>query len=311
MSRWREVRGRLKYTSRLLGRSAFAPMEGEFQLPLPVSSEELGVTFIGHSSFLLQVGGQNIVCDPVFAWWLILLRRLRRPGVHVSDMPPIDLVLLSHAHLDHLNRPSLRKLIRHTKRLTGRAPIAVVPQGVADVIDGLGFERIISLEWWESAQLGSLTITHTPAKHWGTRWFNDHDRGFGGYVIEGGAKSLYYSGDTAYFNGFREIGRRFTPEVALLPIGAYNPDSYRNVHTNPEDALLALRDLGAATMVPMHYGTFWLSEEPVTEPLPRLLASAGKMGLSEKIRVVREGETAVFNSPAREHAHTATSDGDR
>jgi L-ascorbate metabolism protein UlaG (beta-lactamase superfamily) len=294
VSRWGEMRRRLRYSARLIWRSAVAPIQGEAHRPVLVPEGEMAVTFIGHSSFLLQLRGLKILCDPVFAWWLILLRRLRRPGVRVRDLPGIDLVLISHAHMDHLNRPSLRKVVRRTRRLTGRAPVAVVPSGVEDVVADLGFAQVIGLRWWESAEVGGLKITHTPARHWGTRWFNDHARGYGGYVVEGGGPALYYSGDTAYFGGFREIGRRLRPEIALLPIGAYSPESYRMVHTSPEDALKALVDVGAGTMVPMHYGTFWLSEEPVEEPLPRLLESAERAGLRERVRVVREGETAVF-----------------
>jgi len=289
-----EIRRRLRYALALIWRSAISPLRGESRKPEMVGGKKLGVTFIGHSSFLLQVAGMNILCDPVFASWLVLLRRQRRPGVKIKDLPATDLVLLSHAHMDHLNRPSLRKIVQRTRRLKGRAPIVVVPWDVGDVVRDLGFERVIELRWWEATNVGPLRITLTPGKHWGTRWFNDGHRGYGGYVVEGGAQRLYYSGDTAYFGGFREIGARLRPEIALLPIGAYTPDSYRAVHTSPEDALQALRDVGARWMVPMHYGTFWLGEEPMDEPLPRLLASAAKMGLSERVRVVTEGETAAF-----------------
>jgi L-ascorbate metabolism protein UlaG (beta-lactamase superfamily) len=137
-------------------------------------------------------------------------------------------------------------------------------------------------------------VTLTPCRHWGTRWFTDSHRGFGGYVLQYADLTLYDSGDTAYFEGFREIGRRFRPQLALMPIGAYAPDSFRTVHTSPEDALQAFVDLGANAMVPMHYGTFKLSHEPMEEPVPRLLSSAAKMGLAGQMRVVPEGETAVF-----------------
>ncbi len=296
MNRWGEVKRRLKYTAGLVWRSATAPMEGAPDKPVLVRSDEVGITFIGHSSFLLQVGGQNILCDPVFATWLILLRRHRRPGVRIQDLPAIDFVVLSHAHMDHLNRPSLRKIVRATKKRSGRAPIAIVPANVTDLVQNLGFARVVALEWWQSTEINGLTVTHTPARHWGTRWFHDHDRGFGGYMIEGGAQSIYYSGDTAYFSGFREIGRRFHPEIALLPIGAYSPDSYRAVHTSPEDALRGFVDLGATWMVPMHYGTFWLSHEPIGEPLPRLLNAARQAGLGRHIRVVPEGQTSTFST---------------
>ncbi len=140
--------------------------------------------------------------------------------------------------------------------------------------------------------LDGLTITATPAKHWGARMFNDTHRGFGGYAIAAaGSPTLYHSGDTAYFNGFHEIGRRLRPDVALLPIGAYFPDSYRAVHTSPEEALRAFLDLGARAMVPMHYNTFRLGREPMSEPLVRLVAAARRAGIEDRVRPLVEGET--------------------
>lgn len=295
MGRWAEIRRRLRYTGHLLWRSAVTPMLGTHQRPRLAMPDELGITFIGHSSFLIQAAGKNLLFDPVFSTWLILLRRQRRAGVRVRDLPPIDVVLLSHAHMDHLDRSSLRRVVRATRRRTGRAPIVVVPTDVGDIVRGLGFSQVIELRWWERYEVQGLTITHTPAKHWGTRWITDGHRGYGGYLVAGGTRRLYYSGDTAYFAGFREIGARLRPEIALLPIGAYSPDSYRAVHTSPEDALRAFEDLEAESMVPMHYGTFWLSAEPLEEPLPRLLASAEKMGLADRIAVIREGETRMFS----------------
>lgn len=288
------VSRKLKFIANLVGRSAFQPMQGTQVPPVLVGSEELGVTFIGHSSFFIQIGGLNLLIDPVFATWLVLLRRLRRPGAAIKQLPPIDAVLLTHAHMDHLNLPSLRKLIRHTRRLRGHAPAVIVPWGVEDIVSKLGFARVTALRWWQSTRLGNVDVTMTPAKHWGARMFNDEGRGYGGYVLRAGEHSLYHSGDSAYFDGFREIGARLAPEVALLPIGAYSPDSFRSVHTSPEDALQAFLDTGAATMAPMHYGTFRLSQEPIEEPLPRLLAAATKAGVRDRILPLREGETKVF-----------------
>ena len=284
---------KLHSLSSLVGESAFRRMEGKPQQPILVDARQLGITFIGHSSFLIQIKGRNLLIDPVFAKRLVILRRLRRPGVRVRSLPPIDVVLLSHAHMDHLNRPSLRRIIQHNQRIAGKAPIAVVPWGVKDLIADLGFEQVVSLEWWQSAQVAGLDVTMTPCKHWGARFFKDTHRGFGGYVIRGGGHSLYHSGDTAYFDGFTQIGRRLAPEIALLPIGAYRPDSYRSVHTSPEEALRAFVDLGASRMIPMHFGTFRLSQEPVEEPVQRLLAAAKKLDLSDSIRVLAEGETDV------------------
>jgi L-ascorbate metabolism protein UlaG (beta-lactamase superfamily) len=277
----------------LVGESAFRPMTGESKKPLLVSPAELGVTFIGHSSFLIQIGGRKLLIDPVFVERLIALRRLRRPGVRIKDLPAIDVVLLSHAHMDHLNRPSLRRIIAHNVRVAGRAPVVVVPWGVEDLVSDLGFARVVTLEWWQTKSVCSLEVTMTPCKHWGARLFKDTHRGFGGYVIRGGGHSLYHSGDTAYFDGFHKIGERLRPELALLPIGAYRPDSYRGVHTSPEEALQAFLDLGARRMIPMHYGTFRLSQEPMEEPVQRLMAAARQAGVAGSVCVLPEGETDV------------------
>ena len=277
----------------LVGESAFRPMTGESKKPILVSPGELGITFIGHSSFFIQIGGRKVLIDPVFAERLIALRRLRRPGVKIKDLPAIDMVLLSHAHMDHLNRPSLRRIVAHNNKVSGRAPIAVVPWGVEDLVKDLGFARVVTLEWWQTKSIGGLELTMTPCKHWGARFFKDTHRGFGGYVIRGGGHALYHSGDTAYFDGFKHIGNRLKPEIALLPIGAYRPDSYRGVHTCPEEALQAFLDLGARRMIPMHYGTFRLSQEPMDEPVERLMAAAKLAGVASSVSVLPEGETDV------------------
>ncbi len=290
---WRK----LKQLYRVTRESYRVPLAGTSQPPLPVDAAEAGVTWIGHSSFLLQIAGKNLLVDPVFARALILLRRQRRPGLRVPELPPIDAVLLTHAHMDHLNFASLRRVVRHTRRLTGNAPEVVVPRGVGDLVASLGFRRVSELDWWERATLdgGAVDVTLTPAKHWGARLFKDTHRLFGGYGIRGAGHSVYHSGDTAYFDGFHEIGRRLAPQVALLPIGAYFPDSYRAVHTSPEEALQAYLDLGTAhTLVPMHFGTFPLGREPMEEPPVRLMAAAAKAGVADQMRVLTEGETLIL-----------------
>jgi L-ascorbate metabolism protein UlaG (beta-lactamase superfamily) len=196
--------------------------------------------------------------------------------------------------MDHLNRPSLRRIVAHTLKLTGRAPIALAPWGVEDLVSDLGFARVVTLEWWQTKSISGLEITMTPCKHWGARFFKDTHRGFGGYVIRGGGHTLYHSGDTAYFDGFAKIGERLKPEIALLPIGAYSPDSYRGVHTCPEEALQAFLDLGARQMIPMHYGTFRLSQEPMEEPVQRLLAAAKRASVAGSVCVLPEGDTEVI-----------------
>jgi L-ascorbate metabolism protein UlaG (beta-lactamase superfamily) len=295
---WTQKLGQM---GQLVWESHAEPIRGVARRPVAVAAGELGVMFLGHSSFLLQFGGSptqapaNVLVDPVFATRLVVLRRMTRAGVRVEDLPAIDLVLLTHAHMDHLNRPTLRRVARATRRRTGSGPIAIVPRGVEDLVRGMGFREVRTLAWWESTEAAGLKITLTPAKHWGARLFTDVHRLFGGYVLEDASgHKLYHSGDTAYFEGFKEIGERLHPRVALLPIGAYFPDAYRAVHTSPEEALQGFVDVGAELMVPMHFGTFRLGREPVDEPVQRLLAEARKLGIESKVKVLGEGESLVL-----------------
>lgn len=293
---------------RLVRESHAKPMTGESRKPVVVAPDEVGITFIGHSSFLLQLDGKHILIDPVFSKRLILLRRQRRPGVRVADLPAIDVVLVTHAHMDHLNLPSLRAIVRQTRKLCGRAPVIVVPTGVDDLVRLLGFAAVETMSWWDERTVAGLRVTMTPCRHWGARMFKDTHRQFGGYAIAAirGGLTIYHSGDTAYFRGFREVGARLHPDVALLPIGAYFPDSYRSVHTSPEEAVQAFVDTGARWMVPMHYGTFRLGREPMEEPLERLATEAVRLGLEACMRVVLEGET--LRLPGRPHDHQLRQD---
>jgi len=288
------LRKRAQQFGRLVRHSAVTPRTGLTHKPKLVSNGEMGVTFIGHASFFVQMGGQNVMLDPNFARWLFVLKRLRKPGVQVRDLPVIDMVLVTHAHFDHLHRPSLRAIVQHSRRHHGKAPIIVVPHHVFDLVSDLGFSDVVELDWWNSYRHSELTVTHVPSRHWGARILKDAHRGYGGYVLRGHGHSLYHAGDTAYFSGFREIGRRLEPELALLPIGAYNPPSFRNVHASPADATRAFLDLNARWMVPMHYGTFRLSHEPLDEPLQLLEQEARTAGIEDRVVVLEEGVTRFF-----------------
>ncbi len=311
---------KLKQLFRLVRESHATPLAGSPASPPEVVDGETAVTFIGHSSFLIQTGGRAVLVDPVFATRLIVLRRQRRAGIRIADLPPIDAVLITHAHMDHLNRPSLRGVTRMMRRHGWPAPVAIVPRGVEDLVRDLGFARVVALDWWEGTTLtdgpgaassrraarAPLTVTATPARHWGARLFKDTHRGFGGFVIASPAGStIYHSGDTAYFGGFNEIGRRLRPDVALLPIGAYFPDSYRAVHTSPEEALRAFFDLHASVMIPMHYNTFRLGREPMAEPLQRLTEAATRAGALDRIAALTEGGSWTAHTAATAAAQPA------
>lgn len=288
------LRRRASQFGKLVRHSAVTPRIGETHKPRLVHNGELAVTFIGHASFFLQIGGHNVVIDPNFARWLFILKRLRRPGLKISDLPPIDLVLVSHAHFDHLHRPSLRAIVNSSLRKREVAPTIIVPTHVSDLVSDLRFSKIVELDWWKSWHDKNLSVTHVPSRHWGARILKDSYRGYGGFVLKAGKHSVYHAGDTAYFPGFSEIGRRLSPEVALLPIGAYNPPQFRNVHADPADATQAFLDLHSQWMVPMHYGTFRLSHEPVDEPLQLLDQEARAAGVQDRVVVLEEGITKFF-----------------
>lgn len=251
-----------------------------------LEGNQVGITWIGHASFLIQTREHSVLIDPNWAKWLKVIKRLRHPGVELHDLPAIDLVLVTHAHFDHLDRRTLRAV-------AANQPI-VVPEHVGNLVHDLGFNQVHELQRWQTYQLGSLKVTLTPAYHWGARMLHDSHRGFGGFHLEYEGRTLFHCGDSAYFPGFTEIGERLQTEIALLPIGAYDAPSKRDVHMNPEQALQVFTELRARTFIPMHYGTFRLSYEPLHEPPKRLMDRAGELGLAERVRVLTEGETAVF-----------------
>lgn len=229
--------------------------------------DEGALAWLGHASFLVRMGGLTVLIDPVLGN-LGPVRRLTPPGLGVDELPPIDLVLLTHNHRDHTDTWTL-------SRLPG-SPRYVVPLGNGAVVRGPSRGRYDELDWWASIELGPLRVTLVPSRHWSMRapW-DRNDMLWGGFVVEGPEGRLYHSGDTAYFDGFAEIGRRVGPiDWALLPIGAYDPVWFMQPqHMGPEEAVQAFLDLDARTMVTMHWGTFRLTDEPIGEPPERARAA--------------------------------------
>lgn len=278
------------YITKVVLPALFSKKEGSLPDSPPkfpeLAGDNLCLTWIGHASFLVQTARHNILIDPNWANWLAVIKRIRHAGVEIHHLPNIDLVLITHAHFDHLNRRSLR-------RIAEDQPI-VVPAGVGSLVHNLGFDQIHEMRWWGEYEWQDLKLTFTPAKHWGARRVTDKQRGYGGFVIEYRGRSIYHCGDSAWFDGFKEIGERLRPEIALLPIGAYDNPSGKEHHINPEEALQAFKDLRARTMIPMHYGTYRMTYEPVDEPPKRLKAAAEKANCTDQITFLTEGQPQVF-----------------
>jgi L-ascorbate metabolism protein UlaG (beta-lactamase superfamily) len=253
---------------------------------------EPSITWIGHSTFLIQMAGLNIVTDPVWARRMAFQKRLVPPGIELSDMPSVDVVLISHAHYDHLHVASLRKL-RGPKKM-------IVPAGLRKKLMLRGFLQSQELHWWEDTTFHSVKFSFVPAQHWTRRnpWDMNTSH-WGGWVLQiDHGPTIYFAGDSGYFRGFSEIGRRFDIDVALLPIGAYDPEWFMaSQHVSPEEALQAFLDVKAKYFVPMHYGAFKLSDDTPAEALQRLEAARARLGIpEEKLLLLQHGETMRFES---------------
>jgi L-ascorbate metabolism protein UlaG (beta-lactamase superfamily) len=296
---WKEVRrwqkerkGKVKDLSFRIGQS-----EHKQQELLKNNQGEVTITWIGHATFLLQVGGMTIVTDPVWATRMGFSPRLEEPGLSIEEIPPVDVILLSHAHYDHLHVGSLKKL-RGT-------PYVLVPEGLGSKVRKLGFSTVYELPWWGSQTVGQLEFHFVPAQHWTRRTLTDTNTSlWGGWIVKRSAASdgeqdpptIYFAGDSGYFEGFREIGAKFPGiDYALMPIGAYEPEWFMGMqHVSPEEAVQAFLDVGAKQFIPMHYGAFRLADDTPKEALDRLLADWQRRGLDPSLlRLLKHGETLV------------------
>ncbi len=254
---------------------------------LKANREETSLTWIGHATFLIQIGGLNIVTDPVWAKRMAMSQRLTPPGIALADMPEVDFVLISHSHYDHLHFRSLR-------RLQGE-PTHLVPEGLARKFMIKGLPKVEEFTWWQSKKVKGIEITFVPAQHWSKRTpFDTNASHWGGWVIRDkrSDETIYFSGDSGYFPGFKEIGSRFKVDYAILPIGAYEPEWFMGMqHVSPEEAIQAFLDLGAQYFIPMHYSTFRLADDTPWEALVRLQTEWKRRGLSrDQLVLLRLGE---------------------
>ena len=267
-------------------------------------AEELRITWIGHASFLVQVGGANLLLDPHFGpraspFSRFGPKRLVPPGLDVDELPPIDAVLLSHDHYDHLDRGSVRAL--HTRY--GAVVRWIAPLGHAAWLRSAGIPDALDLDWWDEATVeapaGAVRVTCAPAQHWTRRSVGGtNERLWGSFAVRSEAGgSLYFGGDSGYFGGYGEIGRRLGPfDAVLMPVGAYEPRWFMGpAHMNPEEAVRAHGDLGGhGIFVPMHWGTFRLTDEDPLEPPERVRQAWKEAGHDAAgLRVLRHGETTV------------------
>jgi len=233
----------------------------------------LHAAWIGHSTVLLKIDGFTVLTDPIFSDYAgvhmgmvsVGVKRTTRSALTPETLPAIDLILLSHAHMDHMDLPSLRAL-------EDSKTMVVTARHTSDLLRVPRYRRVHELGWNESVQVGPLQVRATEVRHWGARMRVDTYRGYNGYVLESANHSVVFAGDTAYTDIFKKLRRSKPHDLVVMPIGAYNP--WITNHCSPEQAWEMAQDAGCRLMMPVHHQTFPLSNEPIREPIERLLEAA-------------------------------------
>jgi len=263
------------------------------------------ITWVGHSSFLVQIGGLNVLLDPMWSdraspLRVVGPRRRVPPAIDFDDLPPIDAVVLSHDHYDHLDVWTVKQLIRRYPAIAWFAPL-----GVAAFLEGRGARSVVESDWWDESSVGALRLTCVPAQHFsGRRLDNRNATLWCGWAIRSAHHAIFFAGDTALHPEFHLITERCGPfDIAILPIGAYEPRWFMGpVHMNPEDCIAATRQLldqrneRRLVLVGAHWGTFKLTDEPIEEPPERMRACWRAAGFPEDdLWVMRHGETRAHS----------------
>jgi L-ascorbate metabolism protein UlaG (beta-lactamase superfamily) len=259
--------------------------------PAQILGSELRATFVNHATVLLQTEGCNVLTDPVWSHRVSPVQftgpeRHRAPGIRFEDLPPIHVILISHNHYDHFDRPTLRRLV-------AQQPVVFCPLGVAKALRGLGFNDVRELDWGQHQDWRGLRMHCVQAQHFSARGPFDRNRTLWcGWVMETPSGRVCFAGDSGFGDFFSQIGLRFAPlRLALLPIGAFDPEWFMGpVHMTPEQAVEVWRLIGAPSAVAIHFGTFALADDGETDPVDRLRQALATDPQGERFQVLSEGE---------------------
>ena len=289
MRRWQRTRRKEPWPERV--------EDPIFPPPAPAGRDHIAATFIGHSTFLLQIGGVRVLTDPVWSERCSPVafagpRRVRLPGQSLDALLGVDLLLVSHNHYDHMDLPTLRQVQARW------APRVATGLGNARHLLKAGIRSAVELDWWQAAEFAGARVTYVPAQHFSSRGLHDRNRClWGGFIIQVGETVVDFAGDSGYCPHFAEIGRRFPRiDLALIPIGAYEPRWFmRQHHVNPEEALRAHLDLGSRRSLGMHFGTFQLTDEAIDAPILALQQARADTGVAAgDFDILGFGETREY-----------------
>ncbi len=243
------------------------------------------ITWVGHCTFVVKDGADTFVTDPHFGSHALIYGRVHPPGLPVEKIPPDAFCVLSHNHYDHMNEWTVETLPGSIRWF--------VPKGLGEWFRERG-RQAEEMDWWQTARHGRWKITCLPVQHWSNRlWMRRNGTLWCAWLLESGERKYFFAGDSGYFHGFAEYGKKFGPiDAAMIPIGAYEPRWFmRYAHMNPEEAYRAFRELRARWMLPMHWGTFDLTDEPVDAPPEGLRRAVGQSGGNMgQIRILSVGE---------------------
>ena len=248
------------------------------------------ISFAGHASMIIKMDAQTVFTDPFFSDAALVVRKKVRIKFDFSQVPQKPVVLISHNHYDHLDKYSVKQLIK-------KDAVFIVPLKLKPLIAQWGAKEVHELDWWESLKLGPLTYTLLPAQHWSRRIGQKGGATlWGGYLIEG-SKTVYFSGDSGYFKGFAEFGRRYNIDYAIVGAGAYEPRWFMHyAHLNVPEFFRTVDDLGAQIAIPMHFGIISLSDEPLLYPLYEIdQFITSRPEYSPRVRPLRAGEFFEIN----------------
>ncbi len=270
----------------------------ESNLSSSLNKTDIQITYINHSTFLIQTDVINILTDPVWServspFKFVGPKRVRKPGLEFKKLPNIDLVLVSHNHYDHMDIETLKNIYKNNLDA-----VFIVPLKNSQYLNFVNPSQIIELDWWQSVNIKQQNITLTPAQHWSARGlFDKRNALWGSFVVQlNNQRKLFFTGDSGYDqNLFSTIGSKFSPiDLALIPIGAYEPRWFmKKAHMNPEEAVLTHCDLNSKQSVAMHFGTFQLTDEDLNQPVVDLNSALNKYNV-KKFDILNVGETKIY-----------------